>query len=58
MYKEALPYINDYEKNSGAATRTDYYQLGYIHYKLNECEKAIPYFNRVAGVEDTVAHYA
>jgi tetratricopeptide (TPR) repeat protein len=39
-YKEAIPYISDFEKNSGAATRTDYYQLGYAYAKTGDCEKA------------------
>jgi len=56
-YKEAIPYIRDYEKNSGAATRTDYYQLGYCYYKLGECDKAIPYFKRVADRDDSLAQY-
>jgi len=56
-YKEAIPYISDYEKNSGAATRIDYYQLGYAYAKTGECEKSIPYFKRVADRDDSLAQY-
>lgn len=56
-YKEAIPYISDYEKNSGAATRTDYYQLGFSYAQTGDCEKAIPYFKRVADRDDSLAQY-
>jgi TolA-binding protein len=56
-YKDAIPYISDYEKNSGAATRIDYYQLGYSYAMTGDCEKAIPYFKRVADRDDSLAQY-
>ncbi|MCX6274021.1 MAG: tetratricopeptide repeat protein [Bacteroidetes bacterium] len=56
-YKDAIPYISDYEKNSGAATRVDYYQLGYSYAKTGDCEKAIPFFKRVADRDDSLAQY-
>ncbi len=56
-YKEAIPYITDYEKNSGAATRVDYYQLGYCYARIGDCDKAIPYFKRVADRDDSLAQY-
>jgi hypothetical protein len=30
-YKEALPFLLDYEKNSGGVQRTDYYVTGYCY---------------------------
>lgn len=57
-YKEAIPYLADYEHNSAAAGRTDLYQLGYCYYRNNECEKAIPYFQKVTDKEDTIAQNA
>ncbi len=56
-YKDAIPYISDYEKNSGAATRIDYYQLGYCYAKTGDCEKAITYFKRVADRDDSLAQF-
>jgi TolA-binding protein len=57
-YKDAIPYLAEYEKNSGAADRTDYYELGYSYYRTNECAKATPYFQKVTDKEDTIAQYA
>ena len=57
-YKEAIPYLVDYEKNSTASGRTDMYQLGYCYYKTNEFEKAITYFQRVTDKEDSLAQNA
>ncbi len=54
-YKEAIPYILDYERNSTNAGRTDYYQLGFCYYKSAEYEKAIPYFQKVTGGNDLLA---
>jgi len=56
-YKDAIPYLSDYEKNSGAATRIDYYQLGYSYANTGDCEKAITYFKRVADRDDSLAQY-
>ncbi len=57
-FKEAIPYLVDYEKNSSASGRTDFYQLGYCYYRNNEYEKAIPYFQRVTDLADTIAQNA
>jgi TolA-binding protein len=56
-YKDAIPYISDYEKNSGAATRIDYYQLGYSYARTGDCDKAIPYFKKVADRNDSLAQF-
>ncbi len=57
-FKEALPYLIEYEKNSGAADRTDFYELAYCYYRTNSYEKAIPYFQKLADREDTIAQNA
>jgi len=57
-YKEALPYLLDYEKNSSAAGRTDFYQLAFCYYSAGEYEKAIPYFQKVTNKEDELAQNA
>jgi TolA-binding protein len=53
-YKEALPYLLDYEKNSGAANRSDYYSIAFSYYRTKEYEKAVNYFQKAIGVEDTL----
>ncbi len=53
-YKEALPYMLDYEKNSGAAVRSDYYAIGYSYYRLNDYDNAIPYFQKVVVADDSL----
>ncbi len=57
-YKEAIPYLLEYEKNSAASGRIDFYQLGYCYYRNNEYEKAIPYFQKVTDRQDTIAQNA
>ncbi|REK05041.1 MAG: outer membrane protein assembly factor BamD [Bacteroidetes bacterium] len=57
-YREALPYLLDYEKNSSNAGRQDYYQIGYCHYKTGSFEKAISYFQKVTSQDDAIAQNA
>lgn len=57
-YKEALPYLIDYEKNSPNAGRNEFYQLGFCYYKTGEYAKAIPYFQKVTTPDDTLAQNA
>lgn len=40
-YSEALPYIEQYNKNSKTITREDKYQLGYCYYKTGNIDQAI-----------------
>jgi len=54
-YREALPYLLDYEKNSSASDRTDDYQIAYSYYKIGEYEKSIPYFQKVTSGNDALA---
>lgn len=57
-YADALPYLSDYEKNSGAAGRGDWYQLAYCYYRTNRHEAAIPYFQKVIGADDSLTQNA
>ena len=57
-YKEAIPYLEDYERNSSASGRTDIYQLGYCYYKTNQYDKAISYFQKIADRDDSLAQNA
>ena len=54
-YKEALPYMLDYEKNSSAAGRNDYYSIAFSYYRLSDFEKATSYFQKVVGPDDSLS---
>jgi len=57
-YKEAIPYLLDYEKNSGGAGRVDAYELGYCYYRTGDYEKAKTYFQKVISGEDSLTQNA
>lgn len=57
-YKEALPYLIDYERNSPNVGREDFYQIGICHYRTGMFEKAIPYFQKAVGTEDIISQNA
>lgn len=57
-YKEALPYLIDYERNSPNVGRNDYYQLAFCYYKSGEYEKAIPYFQKTCSKDDELSQNA
>lgn len=57
-YKEALPYLQAYKGRKGKFTNTDFYYLGYSHYKQNDYQNAINYFNRIIDGHDAVAQNA
>jgi TolA-binding protein len=57
-YKEAIPYLEAYKGKRGKWNNTDYYQLGYAHYKEGAYEKAISEFNKIIGGNDSVAQNA
>lgn len=58
QYVNALPYLLDYDGKDGKLSNTDYYQLGYTYYKLNDPQRAISYFNQIINGEDEVAQNA
>ncbi|HNQ26438.1 MAG TPA: tetratricopeptide repeat protein [Aquaticitalea sp.] len=57
-YDEAIPYLNKYKGKAGKWNNTDYYQLGYAHYKQNDFEAAIAEFNKIVGGNNSVAQNA
>lgn len=57
-YKEAIPYLTDYEKNSPNSGPADYYALAYSYYRTGQYEKAIPYFQKLTIQEDSLAQNA
>ncbi|WP_299118657.1 tetratricopeptide repeat protein [uncultured Winogradskyella sp.] len=57
-YAEAIPYLKAYQGKRGKWNNTDYYQLGYAHYKQNDFEAAISEFNKIIDGNNSVAQNA
>ncbi|WP_406683353.1 tetratricopeptide repeat protein [Seonamhaeicola sp. MEBiC1930] len=63
-YAAAIPYLTAYQGKNGKRDRTgkwnntDYYQLGYAHYKQGDYEKAISEFNKIIGGNNSIAQNA
>ena len=57
-YTEAISYLKAYEGKRGKWNNTDYYQLGYAHYKQNDFEAAISEFNKIIDGNNSVAQNA
>jgi len=57
-YGEAIPYLEAYKGRAGKWTNTDYYQLGYAHYKEGDHQKAVDEFNKIIDGQDAVAQNA
>ncbi len=57
-YNEAIPYLKQYKGKGGKWNNTDYYQLGYAHYKQNDFESAISEFNKIVSGNNSVAQNA
>ena len=57
-YKEALPYLKKYKGRAGKWNNTDYYQLGYAHYKQGDYKSASAEFNKIIDGTNSVAQNA
>ena len=57
-YRSALPYLEVYKGKQGKWSNTDFYQLGYTHYRLGEYEKAIMQFNKIISGANAVEQNA
>ena len=57
-YRSALPYLEVYKGKQGKWSNTDFYQLGYTHYRLGEYEKAIMQFNKIISGANAVVQNA
>ena len=57
-YRSALPYLLEYDGKRGKWSNTDYYQLGYTHYRVQEYELAIDQFNKIINGKNAVAQNA
>ncbi len=58
QYDNAIPYLEEYRGSRGRWNNTDYYQLGYAHYKQGDYEAAVGQFNKIIDGEDDVAQNA
>ncbi|WP_308990854.1 tetratricopeptide repeat protein [Mariniflexile litorale] len=58
QYAEAIPYLEAYKGKNGKWSNTDFYQLGYAHYKQGNYEKAISEFNKIIGGTNSIAQNA
>ncbi|TXE08093.1 tetratricopeptide repeat protein [Seonamhaeicola algicola] len=63
-YEAAIPYLTAYKGKKGKRDKTakwnntDFYQLGYAHYKQGNYEKAISEFNKIIGGNNSIAQNA
>lgn len=57
-YAEAIPYLKVYKGKNGRWNNTDFYQLGYAHYKQDDFENAISEFNKIIDGNNSVAQNA
>ena len=58
LFKESIPYLEEYQKNASSSTREDFYQLGYAFYKAGDFAKAAEKFEKlmdgsIPGVSST-----
>ncbi|WP_445738527.1 tetratricopeptide repeat protein [Mariniflexile sp.] len=58
QYAEAIPYLQAYKGKDRKWSNTDFYQLGYAHYKQGDYEKAISEFNKIIGGTNSIAQNA
>ncbi|HAH57894.1 MAG TPA: hypothetical protein DCL86_07075, partial [Bacteroidales bacterium] len=58
-YAEVINQMEDYQQvNRGRVSREENYVLAYSYYITKAYEKAIPHFQQVTGIEDTLAQNA
>lgn len=64
QYAKAIPFLEAYKGRQGKRERTakwnntDFYQLGYAHYKQGHYEKAISEFNKIIAGTNSIAQNA
>ncbi len=57
-YDEAIPFLEKYRGKRGKLNNTDYYLLGYAHYKQGDYSGAIQQFNKIIGGTNSVSQNA
>lgn len=58
QYEASIPYLKEYKGTRGKWNNTDFYQLGYAHYKQNDYKNAITEFNKIVDGKNAVAQNA
>ncbi|MBS9462937.1 tetratricopeptide repeat protein [Flagellimonas sp. 389] len=58
QYQEAIPYLEKYRGKRGKFNNTDYYLIGYAHYKKGDYEAAVQQFNKIIGGTNSVSQNA
>ncbi|UJH66685.1 tetratricopeptide repeat protein [Allomuricauda sp. SCSIO 65647] len=58
QYDKAIPHLKQYKGKRGRWSNTDFYLLGYSHYKRGDYESAIGQFNKIIGGSNAVAQNA
>ena len=58
QYSESIMFLEGYKGKRGKWNNTDYYQLGYAHYKQKDYDKAISEFNKIVSGNNSVAQNA
>ncbi len=54
-YKEAIPYLEEYHRNSSNVTANDNYEIGYALYKNQEYTRSVIYFEKISDGNDSLA---
>jgi len=57
-FEKALPYLEQYVKQSKKVSRQDLYELSYCYYQTKNWNKAIEGFKQLGGKEDSLAQNA
>ncbi|WP_045372680.1 tetratricopeptide repeat protein [Jejuia pallidilutea] len=58
QYAEAIPYLQAYKGKRGKWNNTDFYQLGYAHYKQGDYENAVSEFSKIIDGNNSIAQNA
>ncbi|MBM1106223.1 tetratricopeptide repeat protein [Aurantibacter crassamenti] len=58
QYDNAIPYLEEYKGKRGKWSNTDYYLLGYAHYKQGDYAGAEQQFNKIIGGTNSVSQNA
>ena len=58
QYSEALPFLEEYQKEGAKKRREDFYQLGHAYYMSKQNEKAVEWLQKVNFEDDELAQTA
>lgn len=58
MYREALPYLNDYADKNRNLSPSDYFQVAYSNYDARQYGKSIEYFRQASSDEGEIGQMA